>query len=63
MLLSVILTLIVIGFLLWALNQYVVMDAKIKQIINLLVVIAVIVWLLRLSGVLALADVPFPRVR
>jgi hypothetical protein len=51
-LISLVLTLIVVGVLLWLLNNYVPMDGKIKSIINALVVIVVVVWLLQSLGVL-----------
>jgi hypothetical protein len=40
--------LIVIGVLLWLVNAYIPMDAKIKQILNVVVVIAVVLWVLLL---------------
>ncbi len=51
-LISIILTLIVVGVLLWLINSYVPMDGKIKSILNAVVVIAVVVWLLQAFGVL-----------
>ena len=47
-LISLILTLIVIGVLLWLINTYIPMDGKIKKIINIVVVVAVIIWVLGL---------------
>ena len=51
-LISVILTLIVVGVLLWLVNSFIPMDGKIKQILNVVAVIAVAWWLLRVFGVL-----------
>jgi len=51
-LIGLVLTLVVVGVLLWLLNTYVPMDAKIKSIINILVVIVVVIWLLQAFGVL-----------
>jgi hypothetical protein len=51
-LISLIVTLIVVGVLLWLVNSYIPMDAKIKNILNVVVVICVIVWLLSAFGVL-----------
>ena len=51
-LIGLVLTLVVVGVLLWLLNTYVPMDAKIKSIINILVVIVVIIWVLQAVGVL-----------
>ncbi|EKE78218.1 Thivi_2564 family membrane protein [Oceanibaculum sp.] len=50
--LSLILTLVIIGVVLWAVNRYIPMDHKIKSILNIVVVILVVIWLLRLFGVL-----------
>lgn len=49
-LISVVLTLIVIGVLLWLVNTYIPMDAKIKQVMNVVVLIAVVLWLLSAFG-------------
>jgi hypothetical protein len=49
---SLIVTLIVIGVLLWLVNQYIPMDAKIKQILNIVVVIVVVIWLLHVFGLI-----------
>jgi hypothetical protein len=51
-LISLIVTLIVIGILLWLVNSYIPMDGKIKKILNVVVVICVVVWLLSVFGVL-----------
>jgi len=45
-LIQLVVILIVIGVLLWLVNTYIPMDARIKQIINAVVIIAVILWLL-----------------
>jgi hypothetical protein len=50
-LVTLIITLIVVGVLLWLVNTYIPMDGKIKNIINVVVVIVVIIWLLRVFGV------------
>ena len=51
-LISVVLTLIVVGVLLWLINTYIPMDGKIKNILNIVVVVAVVIWLLYGFGVL-----------
>jgi hypothetical protein len=51
-LMNVILTLVLVGVLLWFVNKYLPMDGKIKSILNAVVVIAVIFWLLNVFGVL-----------
>jgi hypothetical protein len=58
---SLVITLIVIGVLLWLVNTYIPMDGKIKQIINVVVVICVVVWLLSVFGVLGHADIRVPQ--
>jgi len=63
-LISVIVTLIVVGVLLWLVNTYIPMDGKIKQILNAVVVICVVVWLLSAFGVLGHSgDIQVPQVR
>ena len=44
--------LIVVGFLLWLVNNYIPMAGSIKRILNIVVVIAVVLWLLNAFGVL-----------
>ena len=49
-LVTVVLTLLVVGVLLWLINRFVPMQSSIKGILNAVVVIAVVVWLLRIFG-------------
>jgi formate hydrogenlyase subunit 4 len=49
----VLVTLVVVGVLLWLVNTYIPMDGKIKKILNVVVVIIVILWLLSAFGVLS----------
>ncbi len=51
-LISLVITLIVIGVLLWLVNTYIPMDGKIKKILNVVVVVCVVMWLLFAFGVL-----------
>jgi len=51
-LLTLILVLVVVGVLLWLVNNYIPMDGKIKSILNVVVVILVVVWLLQAFGLL-----------
>ena len=55
-LISLVIVLIVVGVLLWAANTYIPMDNKIKTIMNIVVVIAVVLWLLSAFGVLGSLD-------
>ena len=52
-LLNVVITLIVIGVLLWLINTYIPMQGAIKSILNAVVVIAVIIWLLYGFGIIS----------
>jgi hypothetical protein len=52
-LLSIILILVVVGVLLYLINNYIPMDANIKKILNIAAVVIVIVWLLKVAGALA----------
>ena len=51
-LMNLVVTLIVVGVLLWLVNNYIPMDGKIKQILNVVVVIGVVIWLLQALGLL-----------
>jgi 1-acyl-sn-glycerol-3-phosphate acyltransferase len=63
-LISLIVTLIVVGVLLWLVNTYIPMDGKIKKILNIVVVICVVVWLLYAFGILHhTGDITVPQVR
>lgn len=50
-LLTILIVLIVAGVLLWVVNTYIPMDRKIKSILNVVVVLVVIGWLLKIFGV------------
>jgi len=50
-LITIVVTLIVVGVLLWLVNTYIPMDGKIKKIINIVVVVVVVLWLLNVFGV------------
>ena len=52
-LVQVIVLLIVVGVVLFLINQYIPMAASIKSILNAVVVIAVIIWLLNVFGLLS----------
>lgn len=63
-LISLIVTLVVIGVLLWLVNAYIPMDGKIKKILNIVVVVCVVVWLLYAVGIISHSgDIRVPRVR
>ena len=57
-------TLIVIGVLLWLVNTYIPMDGKIRQILNVVVVVSVVIWLLFAFGILDHSgDIRVPQIR
>ena len=51
-LITLIVTLLVVGVILWLINNYIPMDGTIKKILNAVVVIVVILWLLSVFGIL-----------
>ena len=55
-LINVVITLVVVGLLLWLVNTYIPMDGKIKSILNVVVVVAVVLWLLYGFGVIGSGD-------
>jgi hypothetical protein len=63
-LISLAITLIVVGVLLWLVNTYIPMDGKIKKILNIVVVICVVVWLLYVFGIINhSSEIQVPQVR
>jgi uncharacterized integral membrane protein len=49
-LIQILLTLIVVGVLLWLVNRFIPMEGSIKSILNGVVIIAVVLWLLNIFG-------------
>jgi hypothetical protein len=45
-LIQIVITLIIVGVLLWLVNTYLPIDATIKRIITVIIIVAVIIWLL-----------------
>ena len=61
--LGLVITLIVIGILLYVVNTYVPMDANVKKILNVVVILCVVLWLLNVFGVFAyLGNPSIPRI-
>lgn len=52
-LLTILLVIIVAGFVLWLVNNMIPMDRKIKKILNIVVVVVVCIWLLKVFGLLS----------
>ena len=62
-LLNVVLTLVVVGVILWLINTYIPMQSTIKRILNIVVVVVVILWLLYSFGIInGSGDVHMPKV-
>ncbi len=49
-LIQILLTLVVVGVLLWLVNRFIPMQSTIKGILNAIVVIVVVLWLLQVFG-------------
>ena len=52
-LIQLVITLVVVGVILWLINSYIPMQSTIKKILNAVAVIVVILWLLNVFGVWA----------
>ncbi|MDP4221184.1 MAG: Thivi_2564 family membrane protein [Bacteroidota bacterium] len=50
-LIQLVLVLVAVGVGLWLINRFIPMDSKIKQILNIVVVIVVVLWLLKVFGI------------
>lgn len=57
---SVLLTLVVVGFLVWLLVTYVPLPTPIKTVAIVFVVICLILWLMSIFGIM---DIPVPHLR
>ena len=51
MLIHIVITLIIVGFLLWLVNRFIPMQSNIKSILNGVVVIVFVLWLLGVFGI------------
>jgi hypothetical protein len=49
---NILITVIIVGFLLWLVNTYLPMDGKIIKILNFVVVIGIIIWLLKAFAII-----------
>ena len=50
--LTIIIVILVVGVLLWLINSYIPMQRTIKGILNAVVIIILVIWLLKVFGVL-----------
>ena len=51
-LIQLVLVLVAVGVVLWVINSYIPMQATIKKLLNVVVVIVVIIWLLSVFGLI-----------
>lgn len=51
-LISLIIVIVLVGAILWAVNKYIPMDDTIRRILNVVVIVALVIWLLTVFGVL-----------
>ncbi len=49
---QLVIVLVIVGLVLWVINSYIPMQSTIKRILNVVVVIAVIIWLLSVFGLI-----------
>ena len=49
-LVNIVIALVIVGVLLWLINSFIPMASSIKTILNIVVVVAVGVWVLRVTG-------------
>jgi hypothetical protein len=52
-LLDIVVTLVIVGVVLWLINRFIPMASSIKTILNVVVVVAVIWWLLSILGLVS----------
>lgn len=60
---GLVITLAVVGIILFCINQYLPIDGKIKTIINIVVVVCVVAWLLHVFGVWPTRDIAVPTLK
>jgi len=51
-LIQLVIALVVVGVILWVINSYIPMEPTIKKILNVVVIVAVIIWLLTVFGLI-----------
>ena len=62
-LVSLIIALVVVGFLLWAVNTFIPLDGKVKTLLNVVIIIVLVLYVLDAFGVFgALSGARVPRV-
>ena len=51
-LISLIITIVVVGLLLWVINSFIPMESRVKSILNVVVIIILVLWLLQAFGII-----------
>lgn len=51
-LISLIITIVVVGLILWVINSFIPMESRIKSILNVVVIIVIVLWLLQSFGII-----------
>ena len=51
-LIQLVIVLVVVGVILWVINNYIPMQGNIKKILNVVVIIGVAIWLLSVFGII-----------
>ncbi len=51
-LIHLVIILVVVGVILWVINNYIPMQSTIKRILNVVVIVCVIIWLLSVFGLI-----------
>ena len=62
-LIGLIVVLVIVGVILWAINTLIPMDPKVKTIINVIIIIAILLWLLQAFGLLGGGPILGTRLR
>jgi hypothetical protein len=52
--LALIIGIVVVGLILWAINSFIPMEPRIKQILNIVVIVVLVIWILKALGVFAM---------
>ena len=49
--LTIIITFVIVGLLMWLVNTYIPMEAGIKKLLNIAIIICLVLWLLNIFGI------------
>ena len=60
-LINIILILVLVGFALWMINNFIPMAGSIRSLLNAVVFIVVLIWVLRMFGVISSLPIRIPR--